>query len=124
MPGKQAKILSTADLNDLLIFASRTRNAVRNRVIVLLSAKAGLRAGEIAGLTWDMVLDSTGRIGGVIELRDSAAKKGSGWILSEVQRVYENRICTSLPSSLRIAWNGVLKPRHFLGVRLAVRMMS
>ena len=43
---------------------------------------------------------------------------------SEVQRVYENRICTSLPSSLRIAWNGVLKPRHFLGVRLAVRMMS
>ena len=26
------------------------------------------------------------------------------WILSEVQRVYENRICTSLPSSLRIAW--------------------
>ena len=43
---------------------------------------------------------------------------------SEVQRVYENRICTSLPSSLRIAWNGVLKPRHFLGVRLAVRTMS
>src|SRR3981081_1014101 len=43
---------------------------------------------------------------------------------SEVQRVYENRICTSLPSSLSIAWNGVLKPRHFLGVRLAVRTMS
>ena len=43
---------------------------------------------------------------------------------SEVQRVYENCIWTSLPSSLRIAWNGVLKPRHFLGVRLAVRMMS
>jgi hypothetical protein len=43
---------------------------------------------------------------------------------SEVQRVYEKRICTSLPSSLRIAWNGVLKPRHFLGVRLAVRTMS
>ena len=43
---------------------------------------------------------------------------------SEVQRVYENCIWTSLPSSLRIAWNGVLKPRHFLGVRLAVRMIS
>ena len=47
-----------------------------------------------------------------------------GGFWSEVQRVYENRIWTSLPSSLRIAWNGVLKPRHFLGVRLAVRMMS
>ena len=35
-----------------------------------------------------------------------------------MQQGYENRICTSLPSSLRIAWKGVLKPRHFLGVRL------
>ena len=43
---------------------------------------------------------------------------------SEVQRVYENRIWTSFPSSLRIPWNGVLKPKHFLGVRLAVMTMS
>ena len=81
MPGKQAKLLSAADLNDLLLFAGCTRNALRNRVIVLLSAKAGLRAGEIANLTWDMVLDATGRIGGVLELRDTAAKKGSGRII-------------------------------------------
>ena len=82
MPGKQAKLLSVADLNDLLVFASCSRNPLRNRVIVLLSAKAGLRAGEIANLTWDMVLDATGRIGDVLELRDSAAKKGSGRINS------------------------------------------
>jgi integrase len=44
----------------------------------LLSAKAGLRAGEIANLTWDMLVDANGRISGVIELRDDAAKKGSG----------------------------------------------
>ena len=50
MPGKQAKTLSTADLKDLLIYASCTRHALRNAVIVLLSAKAGLRAGEIANL--------------------------------------------------------------------------
>jgi integrase/recombinase XerD len=49
MPGKQAKILSEDDLQDLLVYASTTRNPIRNRVIVLLSAKAGLRAGEIAG---------------------------------------------------------------------------
>jgi hypothetical protein len=48
----------------------------------------------------------------------------SPWILERGATVYEKRICTSLPSSLRIAWNGVLKPRHFLGVRLAVRTMS
>jgi integrase len=59
MPGKQAKILSAGDVNDLLVFASCTRHHLRNRVIVLLPAKAGLRAGEIANLTWDMVLDPT-----------------------------------------------------------------
>ena len=37
--------------------------------------KAGLRAGEIAKLTWDMVLDPSGQISAVIELRDWAAKK-------------------------------------------------
>ena len=40
------------------------------------------------------------------------------------QQVHEKRIWTSLPSSLRMAWKGVLKPRHFLGVRLAVMTMS
>jgi integrase len=53
--GKQAKILSLGDVNDLLVFASCTRHPLRNRVIVLLAAKAGLRAGETANLTWDMV---------------------------------------------------------------------
>jgi integrase len=81
MPGKQAKTLSSADVNDLLVFASCTRNPLRNRVIVLLSAKAGLRAREIANLTWDMVLDATGQISGIIELRDVAAKKGSGRVI-------------------------------------------
>ena len=45
---------------------------------MLLSAKAGLRAGEIANLTWDMVLNATGQISGLIELHDAAAKKCSG----------------------------------------------
>ena len=81
MPGKQAKILSIGDVNDLLVFASCTRHHLRNRVIVLLAAKAGLRAGEIAKLTWDMVLDPTGDIGSVIELRDIAAKNGGGRLI-------------------------------------------
>ena len=50
-------------------------------LIVLLAAKAGLRAGEIANLTWDMVLDPTGDIGSVIELRDHVAKNGSGRLI-------------------------------------------
>jgi integrase len=78
MAGRHAKILSPADVNDLPLYASCTRNPLRNRVLVLLSAKAGLRASEIANLTWDMVVNANGRIGGLIELRDHAAKKCSG----------------------------------------------
>jgi integrase len=63
------------------VFASCTRNPLRNRVLVLLSARAGLRASEIANLTWDMVLGPTGQISGIIELRDHAAKKGSGRVI-------------------------------------------
>jgi integrase len=81
MPGKHAKTLSDHQLKCLLFFACNTRNPVRDKLIVLLSVKAGLRAGEIAKLTWDMVLDPTGDIGGVIELRDCAAKKGSGRLI-------------------------------------------
>jgi integrase len=78
MAGKQAKILNDSQLAQLLAYASSTRYPLRNRVIVLLSVKAGLRAGEIANLSWDMVLDPSGQISAVIELRDWAAKKKSG----------------------------------------------
>jgi integrase len=81
MLGKQAKILAPRDVADLLALADCSRHPFRNRVIVLLSAKAGLRAGEIAGLTWDMVLDASGEISKAIELRDHAAKKGSGRLI-------------------------------------------
>ena len=81
MLGKQAKILAPRDLADLLAFADCSRHPLRNRMIVLLSAKAGLRAGEIAGLTWDMVLDASGQISKAIELRHHAAKKGSGRLI-------------------------------------------
>jgi integrase len=76
--GWTTKILSPADVNDLLLFASCTRNPLRNRVLVLLSAKAGLRAGELANLTWAMVVDGSGQISGTIELHDAAAKNGGG----------------------------------------------
>ena len=81
MPGKQAKILSTDHIDDLLFFADNTRFPLRNRVIVLLSIKAGLRAGEIAKLTWEMVLGAGGKIGVVLELRNQAAKMGSGRLI-------------------------------------------
>src|SRR3954452_19384251 len=78
MAGKQAKILSAAHVDDLLFFANNSRHPLRNRLIVLLSVKAGLRAAEIAKLTWPMLLDPSGEVGSTLEVRDEIAKKRSG----------------------------------------------
>ena len=78
MAGKQAKTLSTDHIDDLLFFAARSRHPLRNRLIVLLSVKAGLRAAEIAKLTWTMVLDPSGDVGSTLEVRDEIAKKRGG----------------------------------------------
>ena len=43
--------------------------------------KAGLRACEIARLTWPMVLNARGHVGNVLELHDRAAKQRSGRII-------------------------------------------
>src|SRR3954471_23668060 len=78
MAGKQAKTLTRQQVRVALRRTRRGRNPERDRVMILLSVKAGLRAGEVAKLTWPMVLDADGRLGHRIELHDSAAKKRSG----------------------------------------------
>lgn len=81
MPGKQAKILLQHHAGVLLNYASTRRHPEIARAIVLLSLKAGMRAGEIANLTWDMIITPSGDINSAIELRDSAAKKRSGRLI-------------------------------------------
>jgi integrase len=81
MSGRQAKILSKDSCDDLLVFASTTRHPLRDRLMVLLSTKAGLRAAEIANLTWEMVLTPAADIGSAIELHDRAAKKSGGRLI-------------------------------------------
>lgn len=78
MLGQPAKVLAPGDVRALLRVASKGRHPKRNRVIVLLSVKAGLRACEISRLTWPMVINSQARVGDVLELPAQAAKKGSG----------------------------------------------
>jgi integrase len=81
MAGKQAKILTRQQIVAAPRRARRGRYPQRDRVMILLSVKAGLRAGEIANLTWPMVLDADGHIANHIELHDRAAKKRSGRII-------------------------------------------
>ncbi len=74
----RAKILARGDVCSMLRAASQGRYPHRNRVMVLLSVRAGLRAGEIAKLTWPMVLDPNRRVSDYIELANQAAKLGRG----------------------------------------------
>jgi integrase/recombinase XerD len=78
MLGRQAKIVTPATLRRMLAYARQARQPKRNTVIVLLSVKAGLRACEIAGLQWSMVMTDNGKIGDVIDIRDTIAKRGAG----------------------------------------------
>ena len=78
MSGKQAKFLSDDDVALVLKALKRHRHSIRDQLLFLLSVKAGLRACEIAALTWPMVLSAAGTVGDKIELHDRAAKKRSG----------------------------------------------
>ena len=78
MIGRQAKVLTPGDLRRLLALTRRSRFPERDRVMVLLAVRAGLRAREIAGLTWGMVCDASGRIATMVEVRNVIAKCGSG----------------------------------------------
>src|ERR1700682_3173704 len=77
--GKQAKILRARELQRLLDHVSHSRHPERDRAMALLSFKAGLRAKEIAALTWSMVTVARGELADAISLPNKASKgKGGG----------------------------------------------
>jgi integrase/recombinase XerC len=78
MKGKQAKTLTEGQVKAALAILSTTRYSKRDLVMFLLSVKAGLRAKEIAALTWAMVTDAEGVVSDCIQLPDIASKGKSG----------------------------------------------
>jgi integrase/recombinase XerD len=79
--GKQAKTLSKGQVDAVLGYLAKTRWPTRSRLIFLLSVKAGLRAKEIASLSWRMVTDAGGQIGQSIRLENKASKGQSGRVV-------------------------------------------
>ena len=76
--GKQAKVLSPAQIRTALQFLQTTRNPERDTVIFLLSCKSACRAKEVAEITWAMVTDPEGSIADSIQLQNSASKGKNG----------------------------------------------
>jgi integrase/recombinase XerD len=79
--GKQSKVLTEKQIETLLAYVASRRNGVRNRVIIQLSVKAGLRAKEIACLKWAMLLNADGVVGDAIHLTNIASKGASGRVI-------------------------------------------
>ena len=104
---KQAKILSKNQIDAVLGYLSKTRSPIRTRVIFLLSVKAGLRAKEIACLSWEMLTDAEGNIGSSIQLLNNASKGKSGRVIPL------NRELQSALLELK-SWNSRLKRSPFV----------
>ena len=73
---RSARVLAPAEVRRLLACARRSPANKRNTVVVYLSFRAGLRACEIAGLTWEMVTMPDGRLSETIEVAGTIAKNG------------------------------------------------
>lgn len=80
--GRQAKVLSEAQIRAMLAAVDGKATTTRDRTMILLSVRLGLRAKEIASATWSMLTDAEGQLGDVLALPNSASKgKGSGRVL-------------------------------------------
>src|SRR6266487_3439940 len=78
MQGKQAKIVRPTQERAMLGYLDTTRYPSRDRVLCLLSLKAGLRAKEMASLTWAMVTDAAGQVAEVMHVPNRASKGTTG----------------------------------------------
>lgn len=72
-----ARVLEQADVRHLLDAVILHRHSLRDRVLVLLSYKAGLRACEMSGLDWTMVLTPKRGIAGQLYIAASIAKNAA-----------------------------------------------
>jgi len=70
----QAKVLSDAELKRVLAVVATMKHGQRNRLLVLLSFQAGMRAGEIAALKVGHVLNSDGSVRDRVHLSNDQTK--------------------------------------------------
>ena len=77
----QARTINEKEAKRLFAFVGTQRNPIRNKAMLALSYYCGLRAKEIASLTWSMVLNADGTIASDIRLTDKASKGRSGRVI-------------------------------------------
>ena len=72
-----ARVLEAANVRRMIRHVRSNRHATRDHVLILLSFKAGLRACEMSGLDWTMVLRPDGRLSPLLQVSGTIAKNGN-----------------------------------------------
>jgi len=98
---KHAKTINPKMVIATLHYLDGTRHPVRNRLIFLLSVKMGLRAKEIAHLTWSMVLDAEGNFTDILTLDNSASKGKHGGRVIPLSQTIRDALRTHYDPSTR-----------------------
>jgi len=75
----KASTLDQAQHSAMLQFLSNSRHSERNKAIYLLTYRAGLRIGSVAGLRLNDVIDSSGKLKEVVNLHSSIVKGGKNY---------------------------------------------
>ena len=105
---KQAKVLSRKELQRLLDRVTHGRHPERDRVMILLSFRAGLRSKEIAGLTWSMITDASGTLTDTIALPNRASKGRNGGrsipLHDELRDALAGTQCRTRAAAQKLRW--------------------
>lgn len=111
---RRAKILEDAHIDRALSHIARTSNAPESDAVkLMLSVYAGLRVAEIAGLSWDAVLDADGAIAEHIFVGGHIAKGGRHRQVPMHPKVKEalTRLRAAHPDVPYIAFSARWQPR-------------
>ena len=92
----KAATLDQAQHKTMLEYLSSSRHSKRNTAIYLLTYRAGLRIGTVAGLRLDDVIDSSGKLKQVVNLHSSIVKGGKNYAAyinhPELQKAIEDYV--------------------------------
>lgn len=99
---KQAKTINQNMVAGMLRYLNTTRYPIRNKLIFLLSERGGLRAKEIASITWSMVEDAQGNLTAEIVLPNSASKGKDGGRVIPMAKVLREALETHKNNSKNI----------------------
>jgi integrase/recombinase XerD len=103
---RRAKMLTEKqEVAILALLRQEGRYPERNVAIFLLSVKGGLRAKEIAMLTWSMVTDADGQIADALSIENKASKGKSGG-----RRVPMNQQLKAALETLRSSYSALPAP--------------